>query len=59
MLLVEDAVVFELKCVDSVIPVHHAQLLSNLKLSEKKLGLIINFNVTLLKQGIVRLVNQL
>jgi len=59
MLLVEDAVVFELKCVDSVSPVHHAQLLSNLKLSEKKLGLIINFNVTLLKQGIVRLVNQL
>ncbi len=58
-LVVEDAVIVELKCVDSLLPVHKAQLLSYLKLSGKKLGLLINFNVAHLKQGIVRLVNDL
>ena len=58
-LIVNDAVIVELKCVDALLPIHKAQLLSYLKLSEKKLGLLINFNVTLLKQGVVRLVNAL
>lgn len=56
-LLVEDAVIVELKAVDSLLPIHEAQLLSYLKLSEKKLGLLINFNVKLLINGIKRLVN--
>lgn len=53
-LLVADTVVVELKCVDTILPVHEAQLLSYLKLSGKKVGLIINFNVPALKDGIVR-----
>lgn len=56
-LLVEDLVIVELKAVDSLLPIHEAQLLSYLKLSNKKLGLLINFNVKLLKNGIKRLVN--
>jgi GxxExxY protein len=57
-LLVEDAVVVELKCVEGVLPVHRAQLLSYLKLSGKKVGLLINFNVAHLRDGIERLVNR-
>ena len=56
-LLVENAIVVELKAVDRIEPVHQAQLLSYLRLSEKKLGLLINFNVPVLKDGIIRLVN--
>lgn len=56
-LLVEDAVVVELKSVDRLLPVHKAQLLSYLKLSNKRCGLLINFNVELLKNGLVRMVN--
>ena len=56
-LLVEDDVVVELKSVEKILPVHQAQLLSYLKLSKNKLGLIINFNVEYLKNGIVRMVN--
>ena len=58
-LLVEDAVVVELKSVDKVLPIHQAQLLSYLKLSGKKLGLLINFNTVHLKDGITRMVNNL
>jgi GxxExxY protein len=58
-LLVEDAVVVELKSVESLLPVHKAQLLSYLKLSGKRLGLLINFNTVHLKDGITRLVNNL
>ena len=58
-LLVEDAVIVELKSVQEVIPIHKAQLLSYLKLSGKKLGLLINFNTLHLKDGITRLVNNL
>lgn len=58
-LLVEDAVIVELKAIESLLPIHKAQLLSYLKLSGKKLGLLINFNTVLLKDGIVRLVNNL
>ena len=54
--LVDDRVVVELKAVESVLPVHTAQLLTYLKLSGHRLGLLINFNVPLIKDGIKRLV---
>ena len=56
-LLVEDAVIVELKAVERIDPIHEAQLLSYLKLSGYQIGLLINFNVRMLKQGIKRLVN--
>ena len=56
-LLVDDAVTLEIKSVDSLAPIHQAQLLSYLKISDCEVGLLINFNVKLLKQGIVRMVN--
>ena len=56
-ILVEDAVIIELKAVTTVTPLHEAQLLSYLKLSGKHLGLLINFNATLLKDGITRRIN--
>jgi GxxExxY protein len=58
-LLVEDAVIVELKSVEEVHAIHQAQLLSYLKLSGKKLGLLINFNTVHLKDGIKRMVNKL
>lgn len=58
-LLVEDAVIVELKAVEKLAPIHEAQLLSYLKLSGKKVGLLINFNVLHLKDGIKRMVNGL
>lgn len=58
-LLVEDEVVIEIKSVDSLAPIHQAQLLSYLRLSGKRLGLLINFNVTHLRDGIKRLANKL
>ncbi len=58
-LLVQDQVLVEIKAVDQILPVHRAQLLSYLKLSRLKVGLLINFNVKLLKSGIERLVNHL
>lgn len=56
-LLIEDEVIVELKAVDDIAPIHKAQLLSYLKLSKKRLGLLINFNVKLLKDGLTRLAN--
>jgi GxxExxY protein len=56
-LLVEDLVVVEVKSVDGISPVHHAQMITYLKLSGKSLGLLINFNVVHLKDGIKRFVN--
>ena len=58
-LIVEGLVVVELKAVDAVLPIHQAQLLSYLKLSGRKLGLLMNFNVLHLKDGIKRVVNNL
>ena len=58
-LLVEELVVVEIKSVDRMAAIHQAQLLSYLKLSGKRLGLLINFNVLRLKDGIQRLVNGL
>ena len=54
-LVVEDQVIVEIKSVSSLAPIHEAQLLSYLKLSNCKIGLLINFNVSLLKEGIRRL----
>ena len=56
-LLVENSVIVELKAVERILPIHEAQLISYLKLSDKKVGLLINFNVKLLRDGIRRLVN--
>jgi GxxExxY protein len=56
-LLVEGIIVVELKVVEHLLEVHRAQLLSYLKLSGKELGLLINFNVVHLKDGIKRIVN--
>lgn len=56
-LLVEDAIVLELKTVDRLLPIHSAQLLTYLKLSGKKVGLLINFNEPTLTKGLKRLVN--
>ncbi len=53
-MVVEGSVVLELKAVDTLLPLHHAQLLTYLRLSGKKVGLLINFNVAILKDGIVR-----
>ncbi len=56
-LLVEEKVIVELKAVDALHPLREAQLLSYLRLSGKKLGLLINFNVRMLKNGIKRIAN--
>jgi len=56
-LLVEDLVMVEIKSVEGICPVHHAQVISYLKLSGKSIGLLINFNVVHLKDGIKRFVN--
>lgn len=58
-LIIENLVVLELKAVDRLLPIHEAQLLTYLKLSGKKLGLLLNFNVPLLKDGLKRIVNGL
>ncbi len=54
-LVVENRVVVELKAIEAVLPVHEAQLLSYLKLSGHRLGLLINFNVPLIRDGIKRI----
>jgi len=53
-LLVQKQIIVELKSIDAIAPIHEAQLLTYLKLAHKKLGLLINFNVLQLKDGIVR-----
>lgn len=58
-LLVEGAIIIEVKAVEKVIPVHHAQLLTYLKLMNKPLGLFFNFNTTLLADGMKRMANGL
>lgn len=55
--LVENKVIIELKAVERVLPIHEAQLLTYLKLANKKIGLLINFNVKVLKEGITRKIN--
>ena len=58
-LVVEDKLILELKAVDILLPVHGAQLLSYLRLSGMKLGLLVNFNVSQLRDGVRRIVNKL
>jgi len=58
-LVVENKIIIEIKSVENLAPVHFAQTLTYLRLSEMKLGLLINFNTKLLKNGIHRIVNNL
>jgi GxxExxY protein len=58
-ILVEDEIILELKSVDGLLTIHEAQILSYLRLTNKRLGFLINFNVPLLKQGFRRFVNNL
>jgi len=56
-ILLENEIVIEVKAVDLIHPVHQAQLLSYMKLADKRMGFLINFNVVLLKEGFKRMVN--
>jgi GxxExxY protein len=56
-ILVEKEIILELKAVEAILPVHEAQIISYLKLADKRLGFLINFNVPLLKNGFKRFVN--
>lgn len=56
-MLISGCIVIEIKSVETVAPVHYAQLLSYMRLANKNLGFLINFNVPLLKDGIKRIVN--
>ena len=58
-IVVEDAIILELKSCEKIEPIHKAQLLTYLKLSGLRLGLILNFNVPAMRDGIVRIVNNL
>jgi GxxExxY protein len=57
-LVVEESVIVELKTVASLLPIHEAQLLTYLRLSDRRLGLLLNFHVALMRDGIKRLVNK-
>ena len=56
-IVVENAIILELKACEKIEPIHKAQLLTYLKLSGLKLGLLLNFNVPLMREGIIRIVN--
>lgn len=58
-LIVKNRVVVEIKSIEAIGPVHKKQLLTYVRLADKRLGLLINFNVGLIKNGISRVVNQL
>ncbi len=55
--LVEEEIIIELKSVEGLLPVHQAQVLSYMKLADKRMGFLVNFNVVLLKDGFKRIVN--
>jgi len=57
-LLIEDKVIVEIKCLGVVLPVHEAQLMTQLKLANKPVGLLLNFNVPVMKDGITRKLNR-
>lgn len=57
-ILVEQEIILELKAVESILSVHEAQIISYLKLADKRLGFLINFNVPLIKNGLRRFVNR-
>lgn len=56
-ILVEKEIIIELKSVDTILPVHQAQIISYLKLADKRMGFLINFNVPIIKNGFKRFVN--
>ena len=56
-LIVENMVIIELKAIEDILPVHKKQLLTYLKLAQKRVGLLINFNEELMKNGITRIAN--
>jgi GxxExxY protein len=56
-LIIDDKVIIELKSVEKVMPVHKKQLLTYLRLSDRKLGLLVNFGENLIKNGITRVIN--
>lgn len=58
-ILINDLVIIEIKSIEALADIHHKQLLTYLKLTDKKLGLLINFNSVSLKDSIVRIVNNL
>jgi GxxExxY protein len=58
-LIVEEKVIVEIKSIDAIAPIHKKQLLTYLRLADKRLGLLINFNVVLIKDGITRIANSL
>ena len=58
-LIVNGKVIIEIKSIEAIAPVHRKQLLTYLRLTDKRLGLLINFNVDLIKNGITRVVNNL
>jgi len=58
-MLVENCIIIENKTVDQLLPIHEAQLLTYLKLRDCRLGFLLNWNVTLMKYGIKRMVNGL
>lgn len=57
-LVVEDEIIVEIKAIEKLLPIHDAQLLSYLRLSHKKVGLLMNFHVPVLKDGLKRIVNE-
>ena len=57
--IIENKVIIELKSVETLLPVHHKQVLTYLKLTDLKLAMLVNFNVSLMKEGIHRIVNKL
>jgi len=58
-LLVNDLVIVEIKAVERLLPIHEAQVLTYLKLANKKLGLVLNFNSTTIRSSVRRVVNNL
>jgi GxxExxY protein len=56
--VVEDEIVVEIKAIETLLPIHEAQLLSYLRIAQKKVGLLINFHVPVLKSGLKRIVNE-
>ena len=57
-LLIEDKIIVEIKSVEKILPLHQSQLLSYLKIADKRVGLLINYNVKVLKRGLQRVVNE-
>ncbi len=57
-MVVEDEVILEVKAIEKLLPIHEAQLLSYLRLSKKRVGLLMNFHVPVLKNGSKRIVNE-